>query len=492
MLVVGAVSDARAWATITVNSLADPGKPGICALRDAITAANTMIATNGCIAGKGHDTIQFSITGTITLTETLPEITDSNLTINGPASPGITISGGGKVQVMQATSGATLSLINLTISDGLGESEFDAGGIVNEGTLTVTNCKFLGNSGGNFVTFGGAGAILNQAALRINNSSFSDNNAGADFGVVGGILNQGTLSVTNSTFSGNKTSFNGAATGAIDNSGTLTVIGSTFSDNFGGGDGAIGNGGTATIYNSTFSRNAGGANEGSGFAGGIGNGNQAEVIDSTFSGNTAAGVSGGGVLNGIGGTLKVTNSTFENPNDIGNFGEARLKGTIVAGNCTIFPGNGFISNTLPITDLGYNISSDDSCGFTATGSLNNTDPMLDPAGLSSNGGLTQTIALLMGSPAIDAIPLASCVDQAANPLATDQRGFPRPDAEENLCDIGAYEFQDFAGQPGTRSCRGVSVSVLTHQFRNIKAAASALRFPSVKALQAAITVFCRA
>ena len=45
-LLVGKPSDAGAWATITVNSLADPGKPGICALRDAITAANTMTATS--------------------------------------------------------------------------------------------------------------------------------------------------------------------------------------------------------------------------------------------------------------------------------------------------------------------------------------------------------------------------------------------------------------------------------------------------------------
>ena len=45
--------------TITVNSLADPGAPGICTLRDAITAANTMTATNGCAAGSGNDTINF-------------------------------------------------------------------------------------------------------------------------------------------------------------------------------------------------------------------------------------------------------------------------------------------------------------------------------------------------------------------------------------------------------------------------------------------------
>jgi hypothetical protein len=164
-----------------------------------------------------------------------------------------------------------------------------------------------------------------------------------------------------------------------------------------------------------------------------------------------------------------------------------LAGHAAGGNCQVVPVLGS-----EITDLGYNISDDDSCGFTVVESLNNTDPMLDPAGLSNNGGPTQTIALLSGSPAIDAIPLASCTDQDGNQLTTDQRGFPRPDAGEQVCDIGAYEFQDFAGQPGAANCQGVSVSALSHQFRNIKAAASALRFPSVKALQAAITAFCRA
>jgi CSLREA domain-containing protein len=38
LFALGGVAQA---ATITVNSLADPGAPGICVLRDAITAANS-------------------------------------------------------------------------------------------------------------------------------------------------------------------------------------------------------------------------------------------------------------------------------------------------------------------------------------------------------------------------------------------------------------------------------------------------------------------
>jgi CSLREA domain-containing protein len=82
-------------ATITVDSLADTGSPGVCVLRDAITAANTMTATNGCIAGTGNDTIDCLAIGTIMLGSSLPKVTDRLLTIEG--SSFITIDGGGTV-----------------------------------------------------------------------------------------------------------------------------------------------------------------------------------------------------------------------------------------------------------------------------------------------------------------------------------------------------------------------------------------------------------
>lgn len=76
--------------------------------------------------------------------------------------------------------------------------------------------------------------------------------------------------------------------------------------------------------------------------------------------------------------------------------------------------------------------------------------------LADNGGLTETLALVEGSPAIDAIPDSSCP-----PPDTDQRGYTRPvdgnDSNGEECDIGAYEFDiallndqvTFAPIPGT-------------------------------------------
>jgi hypothetical protein len=431
------VGSAALAATITINSLADPGEAGVCALRDAITAANTMTATNGCAAGSGDDTINFlpRITGTIVLASTLPEVTDSLLTISGPAAPGITIDGGFNtsgglpqgVQVMQVAAGAILNLNQLTIADGVNFTG-PGGGIQNYGTLTVANSVFFHNV------------------------------------IASGIVNEetGTLTVTNSTFSHN-TAIVG---GAIDNFGKLTVTNSTLSDNGANEEGgAISNSGTLTVTNTTFSGNV------------------------TFNGPYPG--HGGGIQNS--GTLTVTNSSFSansgGPAGIENDFKANIKGTILATN-----DGGNCSGT--IIDAGYNISDDSTCGFGKTGSANNGDgvnPLLSAAGLANNGGPTQTIALQSGSPAIDAIPVADCTDQASPPnlITDDQRGFPRPDAGERVCDIGAYESESFAGQPGVRSCQSTSVAVLTEQFSSLDAAASALGFSNVNALQSAIQAFCK-
>ncbi len=85
-----------------------------------------------------------------------------------------------------------------------------------------------------------------------------------------------------------------------------------------------------------------------------------------------------------------------------------------------------------LSDAGYNLDSDGSCGLTAPGDLSDVDPVL--GSLGDNRGLTPTHALLHGSPAIDAGDDATCA-------ATDQRGVARP--QGNACDIGAFEARVF-------------------------------------------------
>src|SRR4029077_2297612 len=69
-----------------------------------------------------------------------------------------------------------------------------------------------------------------------------------------------------------------------------------------------------------------------------------------------------------------------------------------------------------VTDAGYNICSDGTANFSATGSLNQADPLL--SALSNTGGPTATMSPLAGSPARDAI--------LSGFPSTDQRGVSRP------------------------------------------------------------------
>jgi hypothetical protein len=67
--------------------------------------------------------------------------------------------------------------------------------------------------------------------------------------------------------------------------------------------------------------------------------------------------------------------------------------------------------------------------------MNNTDLKLDPAGLQSNGGPTQTIALKKVSPAIDFIPKGT--NGCGASVKIDQPGVERPQGKR--CDAGAFE-----------------------------------------------------
>ena len=148
----------------------------------------------------------------------------------------------------------------------------------------------------------------------------------------------------------------------------------------------------------------------------------------------------GGAIYSADGLLISVNNTFA-ANDaqpgIGTLpGSVGYGGAICSTNGSVTLVNTILTNGIyssnyfgVVVDGGHNLSSDSSCNFTNTGSLNNTDPML--GSLQDNGGPTPTMALLPGSPAIDA------GDTAAAPQ-TDQRGIVRPVGP--AADIGAFEY----------------------------------------------------
>ncbi|MGI9057154.1 MAG: choice-of-anchor Q domain-containing protein [Ktedonobacteraceae bacterium] len=283
----------------------------------------------------------------------------------------VTLDGQSQVQVLGVNSGVSFTLNALTIAHG--STYLGGGGLDNEGgTVSISNSTFANNSATHYI--GGGGLLNDSGTVSISNSTFANNSA--SYG--GGLLNYGsTVSISNSTFANNSASYYG---GGLDNGGgTVSISNSTFANNSASYGGGLDNGGTVSISNSTFANNSGYAAYGGG--GGLDNGGTVSISNSIVATNTGVNCKGG------------------------------------------------------VSDQGYNLSSDSSCGLTGTGSLQNTDPRLDPKGLQNNGGPTQTIALLSGSPAIDTIPVARCP-------STDQRGTTRPDNGETACDMGAYEFSD--------------------------------------------------
>jgi len=333
-----------------------------------------------------------------------------NLTLNGAKAATTIVDGTNTANVFTVGAGISLALSNLTIEKGVGYT--GGGGVDNSGTLTVNKSNFYTNT----ALSGGA------------------------------ILNTGTAKISNTNFSGNSPYFFGhsASCGAIDNRSTMTITASTFFNNYANNNltsgGAICNGGTLTITRSTFSTNSSQGNNG-GYGGAIYNyAGTLSVTNSTFSQNSAT--TSGGAIYSQGGTVQISNSTFgTNPENMGGGGALSNAGSSVLIQNSIVANSANGGNCAgTIRSDGYNLSSDATCNFNNTGDLNNTDPKLGP--LQNNGGPTQTEALQLGSPAIDAGNPSGCTDSQGHLLKTDQRGAPRPDKEDTGgCDMGAYERQ---------------------------------------------------
>jgi hypothetical protein len=69
--------------------------------------------------------------------------------------------------------------------------------------------------------------------------------------------------------------------------------------------------------------------------------------------------------------------------------------------------------------VGANLDTDGSCGITNFTQVTSAQLNLGPLALNAPG-TTETLALLLGSVAINAAP--DCTDVLGNPVTTDQRG----------------------------------------------------------------------
>ena len=366
---------------LIVTTTSDSAVHSGTSLRDAIAQANADALNY--IA----DTITFasSLDGdTIILKQGDLELTDGHGTITVDGGGQITISAGQVSTVFVIDSNAQAFFTGLTIQDG--KTVYGVGGgIDNEGMLTLVDSTLSSNS----AAIGGAIYNSSFGTLTLANSTLSDNSATFFLGGGGGIDNNGTLTLTNSTLSGNASANFG---GAIYNNyfGTMTLTNSTLSGNYAAfSGGAISNTGTLTL------------------------------TDSTVSGNTAS--DGGGVYSYsfFGTPLLLLVNTIVAGNSAGSYAPD-MDADVDVGSVNNLIGDG--------TGLSF-ISSGDAIQNKVGTSTNPIDPLLGPLG--DYGGNTQTMPLLVGSPAFAAgVAIAG--------ITTDQRGLPRPASDP---DIGAFQTQ---------------------------------------------------
>ena len=325
-----------------------------------------------------------------------------NMVIDALSLPdGITVDGQKGTSFFRSdpSDASVLTLRGLTFKDGKAIGLADAPLLMSDTSLTVERCTFSGNQGNEL---GLGGAIY--------------------FNGTGG----GTLVVRDCTFVDNGMGNPGSNGGG----GAIQIDGSAFS--------------SVTVTNSTFTKNVVGIGKGSSnvLGGAIlirGYSGTFTMSHCTIFGNSA--VEGGGGL-----------AVIESP-----FATVIMENCIIAGNKSVFDGadvivKNFVNPATPpkLTLRGVSIVGNLSLPLTGEVTDGNglvlkiAKPKL--AALGQYGGRTQTMALLPGSPAIDAAP------DPQSGLTDDQTGGPRRRGPR--CDIGAVEFSPFASN-------GLGVEVTT-------------------------------
>jgi len=394
------IAPAARAATFNVNSTADavdasPGD-GVCAaadssctLRAAIMEANALPGSHTINVPAGLYILTIPGIGEENAAQGDLDVTGS-VTIVG-AGPGTTIVDGGGIDRVFEIIG-TASISGMTIRNGAAVSagtpffgsNYVGGLVENVGTLTLTNCNLEGG--------------------RAN--------------VGGGIASYGPLTIDSCTISGGEAAnlgFTNPAGGGLALSGSTTVItNSTISGTWTAGGGAIDlENATLTLTNVTISGNV--ASTGAG------------VLQSTNGIVTLQEVT---ITNNVGAGAAISHFSFDGSQRITVVNSVLVANT--AGNCHA-NGPYFVSQ-------GGNVESGTDCGFTLVTDQQNADARLGP--LDSNGGSSQTHALLTGSAAINAGTSAGCT-------ATDQRGTARPKGV--ACDSGAFELEFNATYKATRT-----------------------------------------
>jgi hypothetical protein len=393
-----------AGATTTTLFVTSTGSGSACtevspcgSVQTAVTTAASDAADVTIDVGAGTFTEESGVT--------LPSGDETSLTITGAGASSTTVQPGGADTVFKDFGQSyPVTLEGLTISGG---AAVQGAGIAFEttGALTLSDDTITDN-----VATDLAGGVMfeSDALLTMTDDTISDDNGGGSGGGLW-VSSPGTAILDGDTFS-NDTSDNG---GGIDNDeATVTMNDDTLTADTADNGGALA-----------------AENEGASFI----------MSNSTIVDNSAS--VGGALITDSNGVSTFTNDTFGD-NAAGGSGEgggifiesgATTAGVVVAN--SLFAQNTPGSNcSTAVTDGGYNVADDATCGFGDTSIQNSTT--IGTLTLAANGSTgPQTTAITTASSAFGEVPQAACT------LTTDERGLPRPGTGYAACDAGAFEVQ---------------------------------------------------
>jgi CSLREA domain-containing protein len=374
-----------------------------CTLRAAVMQAvhNNASVTDGVKIVVPAGTYMFSLPraqGGGQLDLALPAVGNPYIEIDG-AGAHATIIDANHIDRAIHVANRVAILNNLTVRNGFTNADVGAlgGGIFNEGSVYLNDVIVTNN-----YASGSGGGVHNAGDLTINVATIASNISG-DLG--GGI-------------------YNGLFDGYTPNG--LNMNASTVSSNSATYGGGIFSFASMVIANSTIANNGSDVDGGGIFSNGYSSGFNVNIYNTTIAGNDADQTR---QLGGAGGGI------FVSPVNGGAF---NLYNSILALNN--------VSNTPQPDDCFGAISTHARNRFGSTANCTITQvsgsyALLLPnflGALQDNGGPTPTIALPVGSNAINAgDPVNGCRDINGVQFTTDQRGFIRG---AGVCDLGAYEY----------------------------------------------------
>lgn len=430
------------------------GPDGGCDLREAIQAANTDQAVDGCAAGSANngDIVLIQVSGPIQLTDEIDVL--AGMRISPP------IGSGDLVEIRAASNRRIfhvhppvdgddvfeMNQLHLTGGDPLSGN---GGALLIErdnndlGTIWITNNRFTNNQAA-----GGGAVAIDQAradSLLLDNNEFENNVATT--GVGGGLMydrGSDTLTVRNNLFQMNTAqTAGGGAFFSHDTNELFSIKANRFianhSNNDGGGLALFG---FAAIQDYELDRNAFVYNSANGNAGALYSANSARpwVYNSVMAFNLA---DRGGAISTVNAYVYLRFSTLvHNEANLGAhiYGYSGTLGSLSSSILAYPIGDENCAGATGSLGSAYMIFGDDSCPFNVS-SDQQTDPKLSGFAMDANG--FPAFLPTLGSPAIDRSSAPVCVDHDQQALTHDQQNRPRPlDGDGNgsqLCDLGASE-----------------------------------------------------